>query len=383
MEAIGIVPGEGRPRFVERAEPVLDAVDDIKVRVLSVGICGTDREQSEGGRALAPPGSRTLVIGHEMFGEVVDTGSDVTTVAPGDLAVFTVRRGCDNCLPCKMNRPDMCRTGDLRERGIWGLDGYQAPLVVDTESYVVRVPDELESVGVLCEPLSVAEKAVDECIRLQEARLPGTAATPNWLHGRRTLVAGLGPIGLLAALALRLRGAVVYGLDIVDANTARPQWLKAMGGRYIDGREIAAHRIDEDVAEMDVIVEAAGVAKLGFNLIDALALDGVYVLTGIPGGDRPVDIPAADLMRSLVLGNRLMVGSVNASQAHFRMAVEDLTRAAERWPGHLDKLITHRYPHRDFEEALQAHPSDAIKSIIAWAQRPNRRPLSPPGRGTG
>jgi threonine dehydrogenase-like Zn-dependent dehydrogenase len=50
----------------------------------------------------------------------------------------------------------------------------------------------------------------------------------------------LGPIGLLAALALRLRGAEVYGLDIVDANSARPQWLEAIGGQYVDGCQVPA-----------------------------------------------------------------------------------------------------------------------------------------------
>ena len=77
--------------------------------------------------------------------------------------------------------------------------------------------------GVLSEPLSVAEKAIDEAVRVQSARLPDAPATPDWLHGRRYLVAGLGPIGLLAAMALRLRGAEVYGLDVVDAETARPR----------------------------------------------------------------------------------------------------------------------------------------------------------------
>ena len=120
--------------------------------------------------------------------------------------MFTVRRGCGECLPCMMNRSDMCLTGRYQERGIWGMDGYQTEYAVDTEQYIVRVPAELEAVGVLTEPLSVAEKAIDESVRLQAARLPEAAATPNWLYGRRCLVAGLGPIGLLAALALAPSG---------------------------------------------------------------------------------------------------------------------------------------------------------------------------------
>ena len=209
MKAIAITPGSTTLNLVDRTEPSITAPDEVKVQVRRVGICGTDREEASGGRARAPEGHTDLVIGHEMFGQVVAVGPAVTRVKPGDFAVFTVRRGCGECVPCLMNRSDMCRTGNYHERGIWGLDGYQAEFVVDKEQYIVRVPPELEPLGVLTEPLSVAEKAIDEAIRVQAARLPDAGATPNWMFGRRCLVAGLGPIGLLAALAIGVAGPVL------------------------------------------------------------------------------------------------------------------------------------------------------------------------------
>src|ERR1043166_8004289 len=134
-----------------------------------------------------------------------------------------------------MNRSDMCRTGLYAERGIWGLDGYQTEFVVDREPFAVRVAPELEAVGVLAEPFSVAEKAISEAVHLQLTRLPDMATSLDWLSGKRCLVAGLGPIGLLATLPLRLRGADVWGLDVVDATTARPQWPPAIGGPHPQG----------------------------------------------------------------------------------------------------------------------------------------------------
>ena len=366
MKAIALTPGTKKLLLVDRPEPSIAAPDEVKVQVLRVGICGTDREEAAGGRARAPEGRQDLVIGHEMFGRVVAVGEAVTRVSPDDYAVFTVRRGCGACLPCAMNRSDMCHTGGYHERGIWGLDGYQTEFVVDKEQYLVRVPPDLEPIGVLSEPLSVAEKAIDESLRLQFARLPDAAATPDWLFGRRCLVAGLGPIGLLAALALRLRGAEVYGLDVVDADTARPQWLAGIGGHYVDGRKMPADRVDDKLGSMDLILEATGVPALAFNLLDALAPNGVYVLTGIPGGDRPLQIPGAELIRQLVLDNQVMVGSVNAARDHFQMAVDDLVRAHLRWGDHVARLITHRYPFTDFEEALGQHPADAIKIVVEW-----------------
>src|SRR4029079_11056942 len=151
-----------------------------------------------------------------MFGQVVETGRDVKQVKSGDYAVFTVRRGCGKCRPCAMNRSDMCETGLYSERGIAGIDGYQTEYVVDHERFVVRVPPELEAVGVLTEPFSVAEKAIAEAVHVQRTRLPDSSTSLDWLAGKQCLVAGLGPVGLLAALSLRLREADVWGLDIVD-----------------------------------------------------------------------------------------------------------------------------------------------------------------------
>ncbi len=367
MKAVALTPGTPAIRLTDLPEPAITSLDDVKVRILRVGICGTDREETSGGRAMAPQGRKELVIGHEMFGRVVETGKSATRVKPGDYAVFTVRRGCGECLPCLMNRSDMCLTGNYHERGIWGMDGYQTEFAVDREQYVVRVPADLEPVGVLTEPLSVAEKAIDESVRIQSARLPEAAATPNWLYGRRCLVAGLGPIGLLAAVALRLRGAKVYGLDVVDADSARPQWLAHIGGSYVDGRKIPPDKVERELGQMDLLLEATGVAALEFNLLDALGKNGVYVLTGIPGGDRPLQLDGADLIRRLVLGNQVMIGSVNASRDHFQMAVDDLVRARLAWGDHVTRLISHRRPFAEFQLALTRHEADEIKVVLEWS----------------
>ena len=366
MKALAVVPGTTELKIVDRTEPQISAPDEVKVKMLRVGICGTDREEAAGGRSKAPDGQTELVIGHEMFGQVVAVGDAVTRVKVGDYAVFTVRRGCGKCVSCQINRSDMCQTGEFTERGIWGRDGYQTEFAVDKEMYITHVPDELEPIGILTEPLAVAEKAIEEAISIQHARLPSAAATPNWLFGKRCLVAGLGPIGLLAAVILVLNGAEVYGMDIVDENTIRPEWFKTIGGKYIDGRVVTADKVDDQIGEMDLIFEATGVAALEFNLMDALGYNGVYVLTGIPGGDRPVQIDGADLIRQLVLKNQVMVGSVNDAQGHFQMAVDDLARAHLRWGDHLQKLITQHHPMQDFENALLHHDADEIKVVIEW-----------------
>jgi threonine dehydrogenase-like Zn-dependent dehydrogenase len=366
MNAIAVVPGTKTVHLVDRPEPAIVAPDDVKLNVLRVGICGTDREEAAGGRAKAPPGHQDLVLGHEMFGQVVDVGRTVTSVKPGDYAVFTVRRGCGACRPCGMNRSDMCRTGLYAERGIWGLDGYQAEFVVDREPFAVRVAPELEAVGVLAEPFSVAEKAISEAVHLQLTRLPDMATSLDWLSGKRCLVAGLGPIGLLAALSLRLRNAEVSGLDVVDADTARPRWLSVIGGHYVDGRQVTPEHPIDQIGTFDVIVEATGIATLEFDLFEVLAMNGVYAVTGIAAGDRPLNVDGAKIMRQLVLRNQVLVGSVNASRDHFQLAVDDLVLAETRWRGHVAALIMHRHPYTDFDAAFQHHGSGEIKVVLEW-----------------
>ncbi len=368
MKAIAIQPGVGQPHWVDRTQPTITAANQVLLRVLRVGICGTDREEILGGRSKAPEGQKELVIGHEMLGRVEKVGDQVTRAKPGDLAVFTVRRVCGECLPCAMNRPDMCLTGKYHERGIWGMDGYQTEYVVDQEQYLVRLAPELADIGVLAEPMSVAEKAIDEAGRIQAGRLPQASAAPDWWFGRPCLVAGLGPIGLLAALALRVRGATVYGLDIVPEASARPQWLLAIGGQYINGQEIPPDKIASLRRSMDVIIEAAGIASLSFNLLDALGANGVMVLTGLPDGDRPIELNGAALVRGLVLGNQAIAGSVNAARDHFQLGVDDMLSAELRWPGHVAKLITHHYAAQDFATGFSQHPDDEIKAVIEWAQ---------------
>ncbi|MDD8018087.1 MAG: glucose 1-dehydrogenase [Bacteroidota bacterium] len=368
MKAIAIIPESKTVRTIDIPEPSIVETDEIKIKVLRVGICGTDREEVAGGRALAPKGRNELIIGHEMLGQVVEVGKEVRRIKPGDFTVLTVRRGCGTCLPCIMNRSDMCTTGNFTERGIWKQDGYEAEYVVDKEQYAVHIPAELEPIGVLTEPMSIVEKAIDEAVRIQTIRLPDAPATPHWLFGRRCLVAGLGPVGLLGALALRLRGAEVYGLDIVDENSSRPKWLSSIGGHYIDGRKIPADHVDEAIGFMDLILEAAGITRLDFDLFDSLATNGIYILTGIPDGDRLIQVSGARLMRTLVLKNQIMVGSVNASRDHFQMAVNDLAVANAKWGNLVRELITHRYFYTDFMKVFSAHSSDEIKAVIEWTK---------------
>lgn len=366
MKAIALVPHTTDVSLKDINEPDIKTSHDVKVKVLEVGICGTDREEAAGGRADAPPGKKELVLGHEMFGQVVETGSAVQSVNAGDYGMFTVRRGCGECDACLHNRSDLCFTGRYTERGIKGADGFQSEYVVDDEQYFIKIPAEIKTIGVLTEPMSVAAKAIDEALIIQGARLQQILPGADWLAGKKGLIAGLGPIGLMAAFALRLRGAEVTGLDIVEENSIRVQLLQQLGGNYIDGRAVQTTDIDDRFGEYDFVFEAAGIAKLQIQLLDTLAVNGIYVATGIPGESRPLTIMAGDLMQQLVLKNQVLLGSVNASIDHYKMAVDYLQASEKRWPGLIDKVITKRLSYTHFHDAIFSHGTDDIKLVVEW-----------------
>src|SRR6202167_1796782 len=131
-------------------------------------------------------------------------------------------------------------------------------------------------------------------------------------------------------------------------------------------RSGACGTVRKKVGGMDLILDASGIPDLEFNLLDALAPNGAYVLTGIPGGDRPLQIPGAALIRQLVLDNQVMLGSVNAARGHFQMGADDLAQAHLRWGAQIVGLITNRYSADQFAGLRDQHQPDAIKEVIEW-----------------
>ena len=370
MKAIALQPGTSNLRLADWPEPKIEKDDEIKAKVLSVGICGTDREEASGGRADAPRGEKELIIGHEMVAKVVEVGRAVKKVAIGDPVVFTVRRECGQpqCPACKISRSDMCITGNYTERGIKGRHGFQAEYVVDREQYVVKVPPEIADIAVLTEPMSVVQKAIDEATIIQTNRMPYLKGKQHWLEGKTALVAGLGPIGLLGAVVLRLRGAQVIGLARESTDSYRAKLLGAIGGTYINDKAISLAEIGQKYPDIHLILDAVGSAKLDFDLLDILGVNGVFVLTGVPGEQPPVALDGAKIIRKLVLGNQAMVGSVNESIEHFERGVRDLEAASKQWPGVLQKFITQRFAVADFQKAISFHDSNKVKVVIDWSQ---------------
>lgn len=320
-------------KLVERdtVAPGAPAAHEARFRVRETGICGTDRTLARFSIGRPPAGESKLILGHEALGEVEAVGSGVSGFAPGDLVVPMVRRPCGECSCCGRGRWDLCLTGRYVERGIVGAHGYFCDVAIDEARFLVPVPAALADLAVLVEPMSVVEKAV-------EAGLGAHEDTP-----RTAIVLGAGPIGLLAALVLQSRGLAVTLVSLESETNPRAALARQAGIEY---RRQAS-------GPADLVIEAAGAPEAGFQAVRLLAPCGVAVILGAMDGTGTFPF------HGLILGNRKVIGAVNAPRESFEAAVTDLQRLDRRV---LSQLIERR-SRREVFESLGPNPPQAVKLV--------------------
>lgn len=369
MRAVAVFPAEKAIKIVDHPEPRREGASEVLLEMLDVGICGTDREIARFDYGTPPAGSPYLVIGHESLARVLEVGPACRRVKPGDLVVTMVRRPCGHpeCRSCGAGRQDFCFTGDFTERGINGHHGFMTERVVDDERYMHVVPSRLREVGVLVEPLTIAEKALIQVWDVQE-RLPWTIPGQNEGdgHGQRAVVLGAGPVGLLGALALRVRGFETFVYSLEEPGSPKALWVEAVGGTFVSAKSTDIAGLASRVGNIDLVYEATGAVAVSFHVLEVLGTNGVFVFTGVPGRKGPIEIEADDLMRNMVLRNQLVFGTVNAGPDAFAAAVADLTTFYDRWPAQVAALITGRYRPEDAQDLLLG-PSSGIKRVVQFA----------------
>ncbi len=336
MKAIAVHPRQ--PNSVHLEEIEKPSVEDIPggrgvlMKSISIGVDATDAEINEGLYGNPPPGDDFLVLGHESFGIVEEVGPAVTEVEPGDYVCFTVRRPGGSIYDV-IGRSDMTSEETYYERGINLLHGCLTEYVVDSADFVVRIPKTLKHIGVLSEPASVCAKAIEEAYLAQKRM-------QVW-NPKRAFVLGSGQIGLLATMMLRLKGLEVHTL----ARSPREGNLKAeiaeaYGATYVSTKDVTMQDLAQKVGRPDLIIEATGHSGLAFEAMEVLNLNGVVVWTSITGGDRKIEVPADKINLEWVLGNKLLLGSVNGNVDHFKLGIKYLALGEAMYPGITEKILT-------------------------------------------
>ncbi|HLM00189.1 MAG TPA: glucose 1-dehydrogenase [Pyrinomonadaceae bacterium] len=338
MKAVAVTPKQKNSvRLVEMDAPAPADIPNgrgVLVEVLRAGACGTDREINNAEYGTAPEGCDFLVLGHENFGRVAETGENVNELQAGDFVVATVRRPGKSFYD-RIGEQDFTTDDEYFERGISRLHGYMAEFYAESADFLVRVPPAIARVGVLLEPLSIIEKGLKQASDIQE-RLK------IW-RPKNAAVLGTGSVGLLTVLALRLRGYDVHGFGKqTRAGYLNAELCEAIGATYDSTDEISVTDSVKKYGEYDLIFECTGYSPIVFDAMQSLNQNGVLILSSVTGGDRKTDgVPSDKINQQFVLGNRAMFGTVNANREHFEMGVKDLALAEAMYPGWLGRMLTH------------------------------------------
>lgn len=380
VRVTGLAPagGEGAGaaslELVEVERPGRQTKTDVLVRVLCIGLDGTDREIMSEKYGVPPAGETSLTIGHESLG-VVEEADPATGFAPGDAVCALVRRPCaePGCVNCRNGQQDFCETGQYTERGIRGAHGYLSDYYVEDARYLVKVPAGSLAYGILAEPQSIVEKVWSEVQRIQQRLV--------W-QPRTAVVLGSGPLGLLAALTCRCLGldTVVWSKSPDDSIGA--ELVRACGATYARAEDEAAAPagsggapavsalgafLQRNDRRADLIFECTGYSPLAFDAMAALGPNGVLALLGVTPGNRSIRISSDQINQELVLENKCVLGSVNASRKDFETGLYRLKQMEARFPGLLGRLMTDRLtlqqvPQLDFGRI-------AVKAVVDLVPR--------------
>ncbi|MFE0514338.1 zinc-dependent alcohol dehydrogenase family protein [Streptomyces sp. NPDC058964] len=336
--------GPGQSAWEEVPDPAIKEPTDAIVRVDAVTICGTDLHILKGDVPEVRPGT---VLGHEAVGEIVEAGSEVRTLRPGDRVLVSCITACGRCRYCRESAYGQCRGG-----GGWIL----GHLIDGTQAEYVRVPHADLSVHAL--PSAVESK---DAVLL--ADIFPTSYEVGVLNGRvrpgdTVAVVGAGPIGLAAIATARLFAP--ERIVAVDLAASRLEAARRLGADAVaDAREEPGQLIADltDGLGADVVIEAVGVPE-SFELCTRMVRPGGHVANvGVHG--KPVTLHLEDLwIKNVTITTGLV--DTHSTPVLLRMA------AAGRLP--TAQLVTHTFPLDGMEEAYdvfsRAADTGALKVVL-------------------
>lgn len=320
-------------------EPEIKELDDVKVKIKRVGICGSDMHIYHGTNPLA---TYPRIVGHEVAGEIIEIGSDVTKVAVGDHVVIEPIRYCGECYACKSGRPNVCK-----EVSVFGVheDGGMKEVAILSERQVHKVNSEIDwDEAVMAEPYTIGAQATWR---------------GNVQAGQTVFIQGAGPIGITVLKMAKLRGATVI---ISDFTNERLAFAKENGADYTinpseEDIEAKIYEITNDEGA-NIVIDAVGLPQTFELSVEVASVAGNIVLLGFnatPSSIAQMQITKKELT---ITGSRLQTNQ-------FAKVVELINEKKLTHNG----LVTHKFPLSQIKEAfafVEQNPQLVRKAIIEF-----------------
>ena len=311
-------------RFEMVTRPAGPGPGEVKVRIHAAGICGSDLHVSQTGAYVT---QIPVVMGHEFAGTVMETGVDVSGLAPGDHVVGDSRVACGTCEFCLKDKPNLCH--DLGFLGEVRDGAYAEEILIQTGSLVKidsKVPWETAA---LAEPLAVAVHA------LAQARISGSP---------RTLILGAGPIGALILQAARIQGLI--DITVADTSAYRCRLLE----------QLHPGCTGQPDGSYDLVFETTGSPYVLKNLVpEAVKKNGTLVMIGLFEESVPFDF-------NLVVEKEWNVFGC----ACFSTELTEAVHLLETHPQRFQPVVSHLLPLREYGQAFDMllNPEKQAMKII-------------------
>jgi len=359
MKAIITYPPNGGAKFVDID---IHEKNEIKLRTLYVGVCGTDKEIVLGKLPFARPEyGNSLVLGHEALAMVEDPG-DSKIFRKGDVVVPMVRRP-GKCKMCSIGRWDYCEDGDFVESGIRGKNGFMREEFYDEDRYLVKVREKDLDLLVLTEPLKNVMKMV-EIFGFLEKRLPWYCDDSTYTC-KNLYVFGTGPEGLLISSVFKHIGFNVIAVNRHPPTETVAKFLEINKVDYLD---TSSESIEDKVRKypMDMAIDAVGSMEIMYTISKNIKNNGIVLLFGTSGqllnGNK-------DFITDIVDKNLLVAGSTDGSKQNYVEAVNFIEENGMRLGFNI--LITKYFKFQELESMdlvkfFTEKEKNEIKKVITF-----------------
>jgi threonine dehydrogenase-like Zn-dependent dehydrogenase len=177
----------------------------------------------------------------------------------------------------------------------------------------------------------------------------------------KAFVAGAGPLGLLATIILRLRGLEVYTVATRTRESLKAQIVESVGGNYVNVLETPIRDIQE---KFDVVLEATGRVDITLESLELMGENSVLCVLGIYREMRACQ-EFGKVLTNMVLGNRLMFGSVSSNKTHFERGIQDMKDVRKEFGRVLGRILTKRLELEEFKQAFEPEREN-IKTMICF-----------------